>query len=135
MIEIGRLCVKLTGREAGKKCIIVENVDKNFVTIDGNVKRRKCNVSHIELLPEKLDIKSGASTDEVKKLFQDKGILDDKKAKVANKRARKGGDKPKKIRPRKKPETADAKDAKGKGKGKKAKMTEDEQIEAALAKV
>ena len=134
MIEVGRLGVKLTGREAGKKCIIVEQVDKNFVMIDGNVKRRKCNITHIELLPEKLDIKSGASTDEVKKLFKDKGILDEKKVGVAKKRARKGGDKPKKIRPRKKPETTDAK-GKTKGKGKKAKMTEDEQIEAALAKV
>ena len=35
MIQIGRLCVKLTGREANKKCVIVDIIDPNFVLIDG----------------------------------------------------------------------------------------------------
>jgi len=106
MIEIGRLCIKLKGREAGRKAIIVDILDKNFVIIDGNVKRRKCNINHIDILPEKFDIKKGAATEEIKKLFKEKGILIEKKPKVANKKARKGGEKPKKIRPRRKKESS-----------------------------
>ena len=33
--DIGRLCVKLMGREAGKYCVIVEIIDKNYLLIDG----------------------------------------------------------------------------------------------------
>ena len=32
-LDIGRVCVKLTGREAGKRCIIVDRIDKNFVLV------------------------------------------------------------------------------------------------------
>ena len=32
-IEVGRICVKLTGREAGRKCVIVDIMDKSFVVI------------------------------------------------------------------------------------------------------
>ncbi len=124
MIEIGRICVKLVGREAGKKAIIVDIIDNNFVLIDGNVKRRKCNIDHIEILPEKFDIKKGASTEEIKKIFKEKGILEEKEPKVKNKKPRKGGEKPKKIRPRK--QKAAPK------KGKKKAKTEDEIVEEAL---
>ena len=30
-IEVGRVCVKISGREAGEKCEIVEIIDENFV--------------------------------------------------------------------------------------------------------
>ncbi len=125
MIEIGRLCMKIAGREAGKKAVIVDVVDNKFVIIDGNVKRRKCNINHIELLPEKIDVKKGATTEEVKKIFEEKGILEKHEPKVKEKRARKGGEKPKKIRPLKKK----APEAKSK---KKSKKTEDEIVEEAL---
>ncbi len=60
MIEVGRLCVKLAGRDAGKKCVIVEVVDDKFVVVDGETRRRKCNVKHIEPLEETIDVKGGA---------------------------------------------------------------------------
>jgi len=69
-IEIGRICVKLAGREAGRKCVIVDVADKSFVLITGpksvtGVKRRRVNVSHIEPLQDKIEIKRGVSDDEV----------------------------------------------------------------------
>ena len=69
-IEVGRICVKLTGREAGRKCIITDIMDKNFVLITGpkkvtGVKRRRVNVNHIEPLQDKIKIKRGASDKEV----------------------------------------------------------------------
>lgn len=76
MIEIGRLCVKLVGRDAGKECLIVDILDKNknFVLIDGNTRRRKCNTDHLEILPQKADIKKGASHEEVVKALEKLGV-------------------------------------------------------------
>ena len=69
-LDIGRVCVKLTGREAGKRCIIVDRIDKNFVLITGpqdltGVKRRRSNINHLEPLEEKIKIKRGASDETV----------------------------------------------------------------------
>ncbi len=80
-IEVGRLCVKIRGREAGRKCVIVDIIDDNFVLITGpkdvsGVKRRRANINHIELLPQKIDIKPGASDEEVKKALEQAGLLD-----------------------------------------------------------
>ncbi|MEK6862584.1 MAG: 50S ribosomal protein L14e [Nanoarchaeota archaeon] len=62
---IGRVCIKLTGREAGKYCVVVNNLDDNFVLIDGNIKRRRCNINHLEFTDKVLNIKKDASTKEV----------------------------------------------------------------------
>ena len=63
--EVGRICVKLIGREAGRKCVVVDIMDKNFVLITGpknvtGVKRRRANTNHIEPLKDKIKIKRGA---------------------------------------------------------------------------
>ena len=31
MLEVGRVCVKVLVREAGKKCVVVEKANENFV--------------------------------------------------------------------------------------------------------
>ena len=69
-IEIGRICVKKLGREAGKKCIIVDVIDKNYVLITGpktisKIKRRRVNIDHIKPTNEKIEIKRGASDEEI----------------------------------------------------------------------
>lgn len=69
-IEVGRICVKVLGREAGKKCVIVDLMDKSFVLITGpkkltGVKRRRVNANHVEPMQDKIDIKRGASDEEV----------------------------------------------------------------------
>ena len=74
MIEVGRLCVKISGREAGRKCVVVDVIDMNFVLIDGDVKRRRCNIKHLEPLPVKLNIEKGAPTKEVIKRMLEAGI-------------------------------------------------------------
>jgi large subunit ribosomal protein L14e len=63
MIEIGRLCVKTAGRDAGLKCIIVDILDDKFVLIDGETRRRKCNILHLEPLKDVIKIKKNASHD------------------------------------------------------------------------
>lgn len=70
MIEIGMLCVKIAGRDAGLKCVIVDDLGKGMVLIDGQTRRRKCNLRHLEVLGAKLKIKKNASHDEISKEFK-----------------------------------------------------------------
>jgi large subunit ribosomal protein L14e len=64
--DIGRLCVKTMGREAGHYCIIVDVIDKNYLLIDGlTVRRRRINYKHIEPLTETVEIKKGANHEDV----------------------------------------------------------------------
>ena len=70
MIELGRLCVKIAGRDSGHKCVVVDVVDDNFVLIDGDVRRRKCNVKHLEPLKDVLKLKKGASHADVASEFK-----------------------------------------------------------------
>jgi large subunit ribosomal protein L14e len=87
-MEIGRLCVKLAGRDAGKLCVVVDELDNNMVLIDGNVRRRKCNPLHLEPLDEVLKIKKAASHADVSTEFK-KLKLD-----VWNTKPKKIGEKP-----------------------------------------
>lgn len=74
MIETGRVCVKIAGRDAGNYCAIVEVLDKNYVVIDGNVRRRKCNVLHLEPLDKTIKIKDKATTKEVLEAMKNEGL-------------------------------------------------------------
>ncbi|HEX7468646.1 MAG: 50S ribosomal protein L14e [Methanobacterium sp.] len=58
-IEVGRICVKIAGREAGEKCVIVEIIDDKFVEVVGTtMKNRKCNIKHLEPVEQTIEIKS-----------------------------------------------------------------------------
>ena len=68
IMESGRVCVKIAGREAGKKCVVVEVTDKQFVTIVGDgIRRRKCNIKHLEPLDNVIKIKKSADDKEIVK--------------------------------------------------------------------
>jgi len=86
-IEVGRICVKLLGREAGRKCVIVDIIDENFVLVTGpksltGVKRRRANINHIEPLDKKIDIPKGASDEEVLKAIEAAGLTEFMKERV-----------------------------------------------------
>ena len=81
-IEVGRICVKQVGRETGKKCVIIDIMDKSFVLVTGpkkvtGVKRRRANINHLELLQDKLEIARGASDEEVTSTIESIGKLDE----------------------------------------------------------
>ncbi len=83
-VEVGRICVKIAGREAGRKCIVVDVIDKNFALITGpkqltGVKRRRVNINHIEPTTEKIDIKRGASDEEVIEALEKAGKIEEMK--------------------------------------------------------
>jgi len=53
------------GREAGRRAVVTELIDRNFVEITGpydltGVKRRRVNINHIEPSDHVLDIKKGS---------------------------------------------------------------------------
>ncbi len=75
-IEIGRVCVKTKGRDAGKYCVITGIVDDNFVTISGpkklnGIKTKKCNSSHLVYTEKKLDIKEKATDEEIEQALEE----------------------------------------------------------------
>jgi large subunit ribosomal protein L14e len=81
-IEVGRLCVKQLGRENGEKCVIIDVMDKSFVLITGpkkvtGVKRRRVNINHVMPLVDKIEVKRGASDEEVAQALEAAGKLKD----------------------------------------------------------
>ena len=69
-LDIGRICVKKLGREAGKKCVIIDFVDKSFVLVTGpkaltGVKRRRVNVRHLEPTTDSIKIARQASDEDI----------------------------------------------------------------------
>jgi len=77
-IEVGRICVKQLGREKGKKCVIIDVMDKSFILITGpkklnGVKRRRANMNHITALETKIEVNRGASDEEVTQILETMG--------------------------------------------------------------
>lgn len=121
-MEIGRICVKTAGRDAGRLAIVVDTVDNKTVLIDGNVRRRKCNIMHLEPLDEILKIKKGASHSEVvsefKKLKQETWTTKPKK-KIEKQVSKRDQQKATKEAPKKEEKKAEVKEIKEKPKTKK----------------
>ena len=67
MFEVGTECIKIAGRDAGKRCIVVEAAKDNTVVIEGETRRRKCNLRHLEPTGKNHELKHGASHAEVMK--------------------------------------------------------------------
>ena len=79
-IEVGRICVKQAGRENGKKCVVIDVMDKSFVLVTGpkkvtGVKRRRVNINHVMPLQDKIEVKRGASDEEVAQVLDAAGKL------------------------------------------------------------
>lgn len=79
IFEIGRICYKTLGREAGRKCVIVDVIDENYVVVTGpksltGIRRRRVNINHIEPLDKKIDIEKGASDEAVLEAIRKAGL-------------------------------------------------------------
>ncbi len=74
MVDIGQVAMKIAGRDSGNICVIIEKIDPTFVLIDGNVRRKKCNIKHLEILDKIIKIKKNASTDDIKKELEKLGV-------------------------------------------------------------
>lgn len=80
-LEVGRIAVKIAGREAKRKCVILRIIDRNFVLITGpkeitGVKRRRANIDHLFLTDKKIKIRENATDNEVKKALERANLID-----------------------------------------------------------
>jgi large subunit ribosomal protein L14e len=74
-MEVGRVCIKIAGREAGKRCVIVEVLDDRYVVIGGpDIKRRRCNILHLEPTDKRLEVQKGASDEDLKRALEAAGL-------------------------------------------------------------
>jgi large subunit ribosomal protein L14e len=72
----------VAGRESGRKCVIVDVMDKSFVVVTGpikvsGVKRRRVNINHVAPTEDTLEIKRGASDEEVTQIIDAAGKMED----------------------------------------------------------
>ncbi len=118
MMELGRICVKTCGRDAGKKCVIVDVIDDNFVIIDGETRRRKCNVKHIEPTKESVKLAKGADHGVVVAEFKKMGI------ELKETKPKKTTEKPKQVRAADRKKMAEKETPKKKAPAKKSDKTE-----------
>ena len=87
LYETGRICVKVVGREAGSHCVVLEQKEANYVMITGpkhitGVRRRLCNIRHLEPLETVLEISAGADDEAVEKAIADAGLTEKFREKI-----------------------------------------------------
>jgi len=98
MIEVGRVCMKIAGRDAGRSCVITRVIDDNFVTIAGATRSKRCNIRHLEPTAKIVDINEGSEAD-VRAALDKAGIAmlstkPRRKSQVRRKRLRKSEQRP-----------------------------------------
>lgn len=138
-MDIGRVCVKKAGRETGNLCMVVEEIDDNFVKIDGpDVKRRRCNISHLKKKGKKLKIKKSASEKKVLSALEEAGLIKGKgkkeKEKEEKKSKKKKSKKPKKKGKKKKEKKFEEKDLSDKSYRELQKLAKKHDIKATQKK-
>lgn len=74
IFTVGRVCMKIAGRDAGRTCVVVEQLDNTFVLVDGDTRRRKVNIKHLEPLPQIVELGAGSSHDVVSREFKKLGL-------------------------------------------------------------
>ena len=93
MFELGRVCLKVAGREAGRYAVIVDIVDENFVIVSGpktitSVKRRKCNVDHLEPTENKFEIEQNVDDNLLETQWKSSGLIEKLDIKIPVKRTK-----------------------------------------------
>ena len=71
--------MKIAGRDARQKCVVVEVLDSKYVMVDGETRRRKCNIAHLEPLNMIVELQSGADNAAVVASLKAEGIICEEK--------------------------------------------------------
>lgn len=123
MFDIGRVCMKIAGRDAGMKCIIVDVIDDHYVMIDGQTRRRKCNIKHLEPLAQIVQITKNAPAPEIVRVLKELNIIvEEKKPKAKAVKVKTG--RPKHTRKKKEKPVKEAKAKPSKETKKKVEKSE-----------
>jgi large subunit ribosomal protein L14e len=125
MFNIGRVCMKIAGRDAGMKCVIVDVIDEHYVMIDGQTRRRKCNIKHLEPLAQVVQITQNAPLPEVVRVLKEFNIIvEEKKPKTKAAASKDKTERPKKARKKKEKPVKETKAKPAKETKKKADKSE-----------
>ena len=83
-LELGRVCLKIAGREAGGYCVVIKPAgtskqEKSFVFVTGpklltGVKRRRVNITHLKATESKLEVAEDASDEAVIAAYDKAGL-------------------------------------------------------------
>lgn len=82
LFDIGRVAVKIAGRDARKYCVVIDQLDHNYVLVDGETRRKKINVKHLEPLDIVVKIKKNANKEDVINALKEVGISISKEKKI-----------------------------------------------------
>ncbi|OYT53314.1 MAG: 50S ribosomal protein L14e [Candidatus Altiarchaeales archaeon ex4484_2] len=75
ILEKGRVCRKVRGRDAGDYCVVLKEPEGNKVMVDGKkVKRGEVSIRHLEPLPVVLKIRKGSKTETIVKALEKEGF-------------------------------------------------------------
>ena len=81
-MKIGQVCIKLAGRDAKKYCAIIDIIDETYVLIEGETRRKKCNIKHLEPINVKIKADKNTSKEEILKLLEKQELIKIKKQKI-----------------------------------------------------
>jgi len=88
-MEIGKVCIKLTGRDSNKPAVVIDIIG-NKVLIDGATRRRKVNVNHVKFLDTTIKLKKNAKHEEIVKALNEAGFeIKNKESNYENKTPKK----------------------------------------------
>ena len=79
-LNVGTVCMKVAGKEGGSVCTVIKPFDKTFVMVTGpklvtGIKRRRCNIEHLEPTEIKLDIKEDATDEEIIEAYKKANVI------------------------------------------------------------
>ena len=79
-LTVGKIAMKIAGREAGKYCVVLTTPKDNFVQVTGpkvltGVKRRRCNIDHLEPTQYQIKIDTEAADKTVINTLEKDGLL------------------------------------------------------------
>lgn len=85
VLELGRVCLKIAGREAGKYAVVIKPAgkskeEKSFVFVTGprlltGVKRRRSNIEHLQATEYKLEVAEDATDEQVVAAYEKAGLV------------------------------------------------------------
>src|SRR3989344_2644875 len=74
MLDVGRVCMKIAGRDGNNIAVVIKKIDNNHVLVDGNVRRKRCSIKHLEPLDKVLEIKEEETGDNIRELLKKEGF-------------------------------------------------------------
>ncbi len=80
-VEIGRLVIKIAGRDAGLKGVVINILGGHRVLVTGpktltGLRRKPVNLRHLILLPHKVNIERESSDEEVLKALERQNLVE-----------------------------------------------------------